>query len=321
MTVIGHLFNILLFVSFAGSVFSVLALLAKKVLHVALPRWFSMCTIIFYLFPLIMPSLYLIPPEETVWVYGYQVACVVWLAGVFLFSVYYAFKTAGACRALKAYRICGDERICRVFSQCAAVLKLSKAPSLHFGTLKEPACVITTFQPAVILNEAIVQQLTEHELEIVLCHELAHVKQLHPACQCVFHLVCILHWFNPFVWIMKNEFALQCEMDCDKKVLSVLKSGVTGIVYAKVMLRLVELSSAQYKSSEGSMEALGFILTKQRIGVILKTPSTARLAVSKALLLLFIALTVLFSAYASRAHFYPYPAYGGVEYSAHEDGQ
>lgn len=319
MTVLGHIFNIIIFISFVGSIFSVITLLARKVLHAVLPLWFSVCGIVFYLFPVIMPTLHLVPPEETLWIYGYQIACVIWIVGVALFSAYYIIKNALARHALKKYRICEDEQINRIYARCIAALKLSKTPSLYFGTLKEPACVITTFRPAIILNEAIVKQLTEQEIEIVLCHELAHIKQLHHVCQCIFHFASILHWFNPFVWIIKNDFALQCEMDCDKKVLSVLKSKVTGTQYATAMLHLMELSSLQYTNHRNNMEALGFILAKQRIGFILNTPSKIRLFVSRVLLILFIALTVLLSALVSRTHFYPYPAYDrSTEYSASE---
>ncbi|MDD2959641.1 MAG: M56 family metallopeptidase [Lachnospiraceae bacterium] len=317
MTVLGHLFNIIIFVSFVGSVFSVLTLLAKKMLHIALPLWFCVCGIIFYLFPLIMPTLYIVPPEETSWVHGYQVACVIWIAGAALFSAYYVIKTKLACHALKKYCICEEERINHIYAHCIAALQLPKTPGLYFGTLKEPACVIMTLRPAIILSEAIVKQLTEQELEIVLCHELAHIKQLHHVWQCVFHFAGILHWFNPFVWIAKNNFALQCEMDCDNKVLSLLKDKVSGSIYAAAMLHLMELSSTQYNHHGNSMEALGFILAKQRIGFILNAPSKIRMAAGKVLLVLFIALTVLLSAYASRTHFYPYPANSrSIEYSA-----
>lgn len=40
MSVLGNVFNIVIFVSLVGSVFSVLSLLAKKVLNIALPLWF-----------------------------------------------------------------------------------------------------------------------------------------------------------------------------------------------------------------------------------------------------------------------------------------
>ena len=47
MSVLGNVFNIVIFVSLVGSVFSVLSLLAKKVLNIALPLWFGVCGMVF----------------------------------------------------------------------------------------------------------------------------------------------------------------------------------------------------------------------------------------------------------------------------------
>ena len=88
MTVLGHLFNIVIFLSFIGSIFSVLLLFAKKLLHGALPLWFTASALIFYLLPIIAPSLYLVPPEEASWRLGYRIACVVWAVGAAVFFLY-----------------------------------------------------------------------------------------------------------------------------------------------------------------------------------------------------------------------------------------
>lgn len=320
MTVLGNTFNIIVFVSLVGSVFSVLSLLAKKVLHIALPLWVGVCGIGLYLIPLIVPTLWLVSPEKASWIYGYQVACVIWLIGVISFGLYFILRSILARRALEKYHICGDERINQVYNDCMAISGLKKTPALYFGTLNEPACVVTIFHPAVILNEAIVKQLTDQELEIVLCHELTHVQRGHHIYQRLFDFASIIHWFNPFVWISKYDFAMHCEMDCDQKVLSIMKNTITDVEYATSMLRLMELSSYQRRNTTEGIKALGFLLAKQRMGFILNPPATGRQIIGVVVLTLFLALTVSFSVYASRSHFYPYPAFDTApEYAAYSD--
>ena len=317
MSVLGNVFNIVIFVSLVGSVFSVLSLLAKKVLNIALPLWFGVCGIGFYLIPLILPTLRLVPPESTSWIYGYQVACLIWISGATIFGMYFATRSLLACRALKKYRICEDKRVNRVYRQCMATSGLRKTPVLYFGALKDPACVVVNFRPAVILNESVINHLTDRELAIILCHELTHIKRNHNVYQRIFEFVSIVHWANPFVWISKNDFAVHCEMDCDHMTLHTMDEETTGIEYAATMLHLMELSSYQQGHKAGSLGALGFLLAKQRLGFILNEPITImRRIICITVLAIFLILTATFSIYASRSHFYPYPSFGSApEYS------
>lgn len=320
ISVLGKIFYIIVFVSLVGSVYSLLALFAIKVLHIALPLWFGVCGLGFYLLPWIAPAVWLVSPEKTSWVDGYRVACGIWLIGVIVFTIYFITRNLLAYRALQKYRVNGDERIHRVFDSCMVTTGLKKAPVLYFGTIHEPACVVTLFRSAIILNETIVAQLTDKELAIILCHELMHIKRAHSTFQHIFDFASILHWFNPFVWISKNDFAAYCEIDCDQKALSVMNGEVTGMEYAAAMLHLMELSSNQRSHTTGGMAALGFLLAKQRIGFILNAPTRGRWRNSVVVLALIITITVLFSIHLSRTYFYPYPALNTApEYPAYTD--
>jgi beta-lactamase regulating signal transducer with metallopeptidase domain len=218
------------------------------------------------------------------------------------------------------YRVCDDERINRIYYDCISISGLKEAPVLYFGMLNEPACVVTFFHPVIILNEVIVKQLMEKELVIVLCHELTHIKRRHHIYQNIYNLINILHWFNLFAWISKNDFAEHCEIDCDQKSLSIMNCKVTEIEYATTMLHLMELSSSHCKHKVGGIEALGYLHAKQRMNVILNELTRVWRIICMVILVLFITLTLLYSVYVSRSYFYPYPAYDiASEYSAYRD--
>lgn len=321
MTILGNTFNIILFLSVIGSFFSVLSLLAKKALHISLPLWFGVCGIVMFIFPIIMPTLWLVPPELQVWIHGYQIACLVWLSGVIVFAVYFAARGLLAHRAFRDYSVCTNERVNQIYQNCMQLIGFKKEPKLYFGTLKEPACVITWLHPAIILNKRIIIQLSDDALAIVLCHELMHIKRWHHIFQCIFDAVSILHWANPFVWIAKSDFAANCEMDCDKQTLSVMQGRTTKIEYAKAMLHLMELSSDQSTKKTGGIEALGFLLAKQRMFFILNENVTTRKSLFYvAVLSLFLVAALTFSVYISRGYFYPYPAYDTApEYPAYNE--
>ncbi len=319
--ILGNVFNIMLFLTVTGSVFTALSLLAKKAFHISLPLWFSVCGIAAFIVPVIMPSLWLVPPEEQLWASGYHIACIVWLAGVIAFAAYYTVRVLLARRALKKYAFCENERVNSIYRSCMETVGLKKAPVLYFGTLQEPACVVSALRPAVILNEEVILQLSDEMLTTVLCHELMHIKRGHHIFRSIFDAISVLHCANPFVWIAKNDFAANCETDCDKRALSVLEGRTNATEYARTMLYLMELSLGRSTGKTGGLNALGFLLAKQRMFNILNDrPCAKKRFLNIAVPALFLIAVLAFSVYMSRGYFYPYPAYNTeTEYAVYAD--
>lgn len=316
MQMTGDVFNIMLFVSVVGGAFTILSLLAGRIFRFCIPLWFSTCQIAAYIIPLPAPGLYLIPPEDHSWRNGYYIACSVWLCGIVVLAVYDITKKVFAHRALRNYKVCRDKRINAICSHCVQLVRMAKTPSVRFGTLDEPACVLGVLRPVIILNKTMIRQLTDTELAAVLCHEMTHIKRGHLLFGRVYDFICILNWFNPLIWIAKEDFAVYCELDCDRSALLSLQNEVTNTDYAGAMLHLLELSTICVGNRAEGMGALGFLLAKKRIALIMNKPAkTGKIAITVALAVL-LAIVILFSMVLSRGYFYPYPAYDkGVEYS------
>lgn len=317
MQTIGDLFNILLFVTLVGGMFTILYLAMGRLVRFALPLWFGICTMAAYLLPLPAPGLYLIPPEAHSWIPQYDIACILWFGGILVFAGYDITKTVLAHRAVHSYPICGDERINAACRRCAESVRLKKVPCIRFGPLAEPACVAGAVHPVIILNEIMIKQLTDEALTTVLCHELTHIRRGHVVWGRIYDFVSILNWFNPLVWIAAKEFAVHCEVDCDRAALSCLKNEVSNTDYARTMLHLLELSAVQTGKRTCGMSALGFILAKRRIELIMRRPSKALNCLLSCVLALLLAVVILLSMRMSRGHFYPYPSRQALpEYSS-----
>ena len=316
MQIIGDVFNIVLFVTVVGSAFTILSLLINRVFRFAVPLWFSVCQMAAYVVPLLAPGLHLIPPEDHSWRQGYYAACSVWLCGIVVLAVCDMIRTGFARRAIRNYKSCQDTRINEICSHCVQLVGVAKVPSVCFGTLDDPACVLGVLRPVIILNETIIKQLTDAELAAVLCHEITHMKRGHLFLGRAYDYICILNWFNPFVWIAKEDFAVCCELDCDRSALVFLRNETTNVSYASAMLHLLELSTLRTGNTVEGMSALGFLLAKKRITMIMNKPTKVKRTVITVVLAVLLAGVILFSVMLSRVHFYPYPAYDkGVEYS------
>lgn len=317
MQILGNIFNAVIFVSFAGSIFTVLSLFVNHILRCTLPLWFSFCGMLFFCIPFLSPDVFLVSPKAQDWLNGFRIACLLWACGCSIFLICYLIRLMLAKRAVKSYRICNNERLNSIYLQCATAFALKKAPVLYCGTLDSPICVTGAIHPAVIMNETILEKLTDIELAAVFSHELTHVKRKHVLLERIYDCVCILNWMNPFSWIARGDFSLHCETDCDSNTMKMLQGKVTGAEYASAIIRLLEFSAVQNTKPGNGIGALDFLLTKRRIKRITARASKNRDRMITVILAVLLALMIVFTMRFSREYFYPYPAYNtGTEYSA-----
>ncbi|MCC8145274.1 MAG: M56 family metallopeptidase [Bacteroidales bacterium] len=76
---------------------------------------------------------------------------------------------------------------------------------------------------------------SETELKEIILHEETHVRQWHSLDMFFSELICILCWFNPFVWLIKREIRINLEYLADRRVLD---SGCEATHYQFHLLRL-----------------------------------------------------------------------------------
>lgn len=317
MQILGNIFNAVIFVSVMGSIFTVISLFVNHVLRLTLPLGFSFCGMLFFCVPFLAPDVFLISPETQNWINGFRIASFLWACGCGILLVYERIRFMLAGRAIGKYQICSNKRLNSIYSKCAAAARLRKVPLLYLGTLNNPICVTGVFCPVIIMNEKVMEQLTDNELSAVFSHELTHVRRKHVLLERIYDYVCILNWMNPFSWIAKRNFSLHCETDCDFHTVKMLRGKITETEYASAIIRLLEYSTVRAAKPGNGIGALDFLLTRRRIKRITAGTSKIRDRLTALLLAVFLALMLVLSIRFSRETFYPYPAYDtGIEYSA-----
>jgi len=317
MQILGNIFNAVIFVSAIGSIFTVISLFVNHVLRCNLPLWFSLCGMIFFVVPFLSPDVFLISPEIQDWINGFRIASFLWACGCSVLIVHDVIRLMLAKRAIRRYQICNNERLNSIYTKCAAATTLKNVPTLYCGTLDNPICVTGVICPVIIMNERIIEQLTDNELSAVFFHELTHVKRKHALLERLYDYVCIINWMNPLSWIAKRNFSLHCETDCDFHTIKILRGKITETAYASAIIRLLEYSTVRAAKPGNGIGALDFLLTKRRIKRITARTSKIKDGLTAFMLAVLLVLMLVFSMRFSRGLFYPYPAYNtGIEYSA-----
>ena len=95
-------------------------------------------------------------------------------------------------------------------------------------------------QPVIVLPAGAVEWPAAR-LEVVLRHELAHVKRRDCLTQEIARVVCALYWFNPLTWLAARRMRADREKACDDFVLN---AGVRPTDYAGHLVAIARLFSA-----------------------------------------------------------------------------
>ena len=75
--------------------------------------------------------------------------------------------------------------------------------------------------------------LEEKELESILRHEWEHVRRLHTLDILLLEIICIIQWFNPFVWLYKYSLHELHEYEADQ---AVINRGENRLNYQQLIL-------------------------------------------------------------------------------------
>lgn len=132
---------------------------------------------------------------------------------------------------------------------------------------------------------------SDEELEQIIIHEHTHVKEKHSLDIMLVETILIFSWWNPFVWLLKREMAMNLEYLADN---SVLREGVDSRDYQYHLLRLTYHETAVQIVNNFNVSQL-----KQRIMMMNKTrSSTLKLAKYLLMLPVFFILIAVNSSYA-----------------------
>ncbi|MDT0559271.1 M56 family metallopeptidase [Ichthyenterobacterium sp. W332] len=96
-------------------------------------------------------------------------------------------------------------------SHLISTSEITKEGRYKFTKVKQPIAPFSFFN-WIVLNP---KQFLPKELNLIIKHEKVHVRQLHSVDLICAQLLCIVLWFNPFVWLYKNALNQNLEFIAD----------------------------------------------------------------------------------------------------------
>ncbi|MBD5452233.1 MAG: M56 family metallopeptidase [Lachnospiraceae bacterium] len=128
--------------------------------------------------------------------------------------------------------------------------------------------IIGFFKPVLVLPK---EQYNINELYFILKHELVHLKRGDVYFKLLFVAANAVHWFNPLIWIMQKEAAVDMELSCDERVTQGtsydMRKAYTETLLAMIHKRCAKrtvLSTQFYGGKEVMKKRFKNILLKNR---------------------------------------------------------
>lgn len=82
-----------------------------------------------------------------------------------------------------------------------------------------PTPVVYGLIRPVILLDKESAEADKKQLDLILTHEYLHIRRFHILIKWGIFLTCVIHWFNPLVWLMGYIVQSDIEADCDEAVI------------------------------------------------------------------------------------------------------
>ena len=201
------------------------------------------------------------------------------LSALWLFGALAAALVQGGGYLLARRRLLRDARpdLEAEAGQTAASLGLKRAVPVRRSRQVRTPMVLGLLRPVLLLPEG---QAVD---EVVLCHELTHLKRLDLAYKALLVADCWLHWFNPLVWWMSRAASENLELCCDDDV-AAGRDAAFRRKYGELLLSTAEekpgptLSSRFGGSKQAMKDRLTNLFVKKKRGRLLACAAVAVLA-------------------------------------------
>lgn len=121
---------------------------------------------------------------------------------------------------------------------------------LYQGQKEDQTITFGICRPVIICN----REVGSREAELLVRHEMVHIRRLDVLWKLLARLAAILHWWNPAVWILRRELERVCEYSCDE----IAMEGEAGAEIKNYLRLLIEEARAVSESTSSAGWQSGF---------------------------------------------------------------
>jgi HEAT repeat protein/beta-lactamase regulating signal transducer with metallopeptidase domain len=164
-----------------------------------------------------------------------QVAIAIWIIGAALFALrFLAGVFAFGRMRRRAHRV-DDAAVLELLASCTDRIGTHVTPQLVVTPTVTMPCTAGWLRPVVVLPDES-RTWSPERMEVVLLHELGHIRRMDIVPHLIAEMTRIVYWFNPLVWLAAARLRAEAESATDERV---VHAGARPSDYADHLLGIV----------------------------------------------------------------------------------
>lgn len=164
----------------------------------------------------------------------------VWLLGVVVLSLRMALGVRGTILLRTRFTTAVPDAVTYATARLARATGMARTVTVRASRIVDVPMVVGITKPVILLPTAALTGMPARQLEMLIAHELAHVRRLDHLAILVQSVTEILLFFNPAAWWISNQVRQERECACDR--LAVRALGGDRVGYGRALARLDALS-------------------------------------------------------------------------------
>ncbi|MFU1794659.1 M56 family metallopeptidase [Paenibacillus azoreducens] len=174
-----------------------------------------------------------------------NILMLVWLAGALLLAAKTVYDQLRLKQALRAGRPIDIPLLTALFHETKQQMGVKRQVRFLASERLPGPAVIGFRKPVVVISPNLLSTLQKGQLQYILAHEFAHIRRRDVVVNWVMHIILILHWFNPFIWLAVYKARQDQEMACDACALDRLSSQQSS-AYGQTIIHVLEHFSGRH---------------------------------------------------------------------------
>lgn len=173
----------------------------------------------------------------------WRIAGLIWIAGIAGLASRLALQIRSLGRRQRSWRPIADPQILAILVDCRRKLAIHWDVDLRVSPAESSPAVTGIWRPCIVIPESLLTRLESSQLELVLLHELAHVRRRDVLVHWLLIGLRLAYWFNPAVWLVISRMQAERELACDELVLDAAGSPAQQ-TYGETLMAIVSDSAA-----------------------------------------------------------------------------
>ena len=138
--------------------------------------------------------------------------------------------------------------ILETLEQEAQALGMAVVPAIAYCERVVAPTIVGVVRPMILLPASLVTGLAPGQLDLLIRHELAHIRRYDHLVNILQSLIEAVLFFHPAVWYVSRKVRIEREHCCDDLVLA---GGGEAMAYVKSLVQVAELSHAVHNPAAG----------------------------------------------------------------------